>query len=248
MSLAETSHLLDFFAVVGSKFPLTAEEKYQVQPPITYRSIINIFIYMPSYGDNLKDIKNCTIIDKTFYGKSGSLSSGELVGPKIYLAYERESYEEANGRSMVRKNLQKKKEDRETLTSSTATTLPRPALTNIKLIHPGESHLLTGDDWQLLTTNVNGNRPGNVNTGVSGKALYFAYQRENLNSEYKSTKKQEKKKRKRSREWKRRPRIIDLCIIDMSKHERVPFGYVMLEKSLNSTCWRGGHSLHLCKC
>jgi len=222
--------LLEFCAVVGTKLPLRPDDKYQVRTPPYYRAILNLAMVMPSYGDRLPP--QFTLLDKTFYGNSGSLSCGELIGPKIYLAYERESYSEAQ----IRTTLQHHRPS-----SSSSTTpppfahLPRPALTDIQLIHPGEAQLLTGGHWQVLTTNVTGERPANANTGVSGKPLYVSYRRE-----------QPPPPPPAPQPWTCPPRIVDLCLIDVSKHERVPFGYVQVEQSFNSTCWRGGHALHLC--
>ena len=42
------------------------------------------------------------------------------------------------------------------------------------------------------------------------------------------------------------PYIIDICLINKSKNEKCPFGYRMVERSFNHTCWRGGQHLHLC--
>ena len=91
--------------------------------------------------------------------------------------------------------------------------------------------MLPGTGWSILTTDNTGDRPANCNTGVSGKPLYLAYRRET------ETKKEFLKKR---------TRIIDLVIINKSKSEKVPYGYVSLKKSFNSTCWRGGQALYLC--
>ena len=91
--------LLEFCAVVGTKLPLRPDDKYQVHTPPYYRAILNLAMVMPSYGDRLPP--QFTLLDKTFYGNSGSLSCGELIGPKIYLAYERESYSEAQARKTL---------------------------------------------------------------------------------------------------------------------------------------------------
>ena len=93
--------LVELFAVVGTKLPLKPDPKYQVQPsPHHYRAINNITIHMPSFSNSSfvdeKDKKNWTLLNKTIYGKNGSLSIGEIIGPKIYLGFERETQRQAD--------------------------------------------------------------------------------------------------------------------------------------------------------
>ena len=172
-----STSLVEFFAVVGTKYPAKHDPTYQVHPPTCYYPIINLTVILT------KDVvpKNFILLEKTMYGTSGSLSTGELLGPKIYFAYERQKSSPAVTVNEQRRRLNKKTNPATTTTSTTTSTTTRStspppprAITEIRLVHPGDTRLLPGSGWHLLTCSGTG-RPANMNTGVSGKPLYVNF-------------------------------------------------------------------------
>ena len=164
-----STSLVEFFAVVGTKYPAKYDSTYQVHPPTFYYPIINLTVILTK--DSVP--KNFILLEKTMYGTSGSLSTGELLGPKIYFAYERQKS------SVVTANEQRRRLNKKTNSATTTTSLPLHsptpppprAITEIRPVHPGDTRLLPGSGWHLLTCSGTG-RPANMNTGVSGKPLY----------------------------------------------------------------------------
>jgi len=90
----------------------------------------------------------------------------------------------------------------------------------------------TPEGYELIKTSRTGVLPGNINYGFTGNSIYLAVKRAPYEPSI------------RERYHSLIP-IVDICMINLTKREPVPWGYEMLQHSTNEGNWTG-NKMHLC--